>query len=591
MAATFVLAGSADCRDFAQTEMLADLLTRSLPQFSVRKIVKHPSEWLEWLEAENKKYGWTHSGSPLVYRVLGEGNPGAALLGDAPSLLKAPKFVGDHHAFAAMALNNYGLSLTVTDPETEQIVAANLEISKRPILAISTQAPSKTICISNAASVVAYQLLMRIGFGDLWGGAVPVHVRLLDSQSKQGILEGITMELEDFATENIKSVSRFSDAGEALTQVDAAVLFTGSTGANRIGKGYNGTRLSQDTIELLKESGKALSGCSVPVLLVGEGCNGGASLLARIAPSLTSCISTLTSVPKARASACLAQNLNKRVDYHDLKVSGADIHNIIVWGGDSNQPIVDLQAAVVSDYGGSVGVREVVKIEAALRDASITKDGESQRTLTGEYKPESFYGWIRDRTVLLAQNRGYAVDDDNDGPAMLIAKLIVDQLTLPMLDDGESPMHTAGILSDGNDYGIPEGIYFSFPVKSAGNGKFDIVNGLQLSDELKDLINEEVSRSIAQRDACINEAGLEPTDNIPRVTDTSSESLPVALDNDGSDETEESSVLDENAEKSADLAVGDEDIAADSEENSIAEPVIVEQTSTEANDGGDGPSP
>jgi len=38
-------------------------------------------------------------------------------------------------------------------------------------------------------------------------------------------------------------------------------------------------------------------------------------------------------------------------------------------------------------------------------------------------------------------------------------------------------------LTDGSQYGVPEGLIFSFPVTSSG-GKFHLVEGLNMDDEL-----------------------------------------------------------------------------------------------------------
>lgn len=48
---------------------------------------------------------------------------------------------------------------------------------------------------------------------------------------------------------------------------------------------------------------------------------------------------------------------------------------------------------------------------------------------------------------------------------------------------GSSQWQSAGILTDGSQYGIPEGLIFSFPVTSEG-GSFKLIEGLNMDDEL-----------------------------------------------------------------------------------------------------------
>ena len=48
---------------------------------------------------------------------------------------------------------------------------------------------------------------------------------------------------------------------------------------------------------------------------------------------------------------------------------------------------------------------------------------------------------------------------------------------------GSSAWQSAGLLTDGKTYGVPEGLIFSMPVTSEG-GKFKLVEGLNMDDEL-----------------------------------------------------------------------------------------------------------
>ena len=53
--------------------------------------------------------------------------------------------------------------------------------------------------------------------------------------------------------------------------------------------------------------------------------------------------------------------------------------------------------------------------------------------------------------------------------------------------------------SDGS-YGVPEGLISSFPVKSDGNGGYEIVQGLGLSGFLKDKLAASVNELQSERD-------------------------------------------------------------------------------------------
>lgn len=48
---------------------------------------------------------------------------------------------------------------------------------------------------------------------------------------------------------------------------------------------------------------------------------------------------------------------------------------------------------------------------------------------------------------------------------------------------GSSEWQSAGLLTDGSQYGVPEGLIFSFPVTTSG-GKMKVIDGLKMDDEL-----------------------------------------------------------------------------------------------------------
>jgi len=48
---------------------------------------------------------------------------------------------------------------------------------------------------------------------------------------------------------------------------------------------------------------------------------------------------------------------------------------------------------------------------------------------------------------------------------------------------GSSQWQSAGLLTDGSQYGVPEGLIFSYPVTSQ-DGKFKIIEGINMDDEL-----------------------------------------------------------------------------------------------------------
>ena len=60
---------------------------------------------------------------------------------------------------------------------------------------------------------------------------------------------------------------------------------------------------------------------------------------------------------------------------------------------------------------------------------------------------------------------------------------------------------SAAIPSDGNPYGVADGLIFSFPLRADGEGGIQIVEGLELSDYARQKIQESEAELISEREA------------------------------------------------------------------------------------------
>ncbi|MGH0185650.1 UNVERIFIED_CONTAM: hypothetical protein FKN15_018616 [Acipenser sinensis] len=93
--AKFVLAGKADCPYFAKAELLADLLHKNLPSFTIHKIVQHPDDWEQWLQTICDTNGWKHNRSPIVWReMIDRGGKGLLLGGFSEFMEHAQIYYG-----------------------------------------------------------------------------------------------------------------------------------------------------------------------------------------------------------------------------------------------------------------------------------------------------------------------------------------------------------------------------------------------------------------------------------------------------------------------------------------------------------------
>jgi len=496
MSAIWVVAGHAGSREYAKAEMLADELTQNLPNFTVTKQMLRPSQWDDWLARMNENHGWRHEDSPLIYRLLGEGSTAGALAGTGTTLSPSdryPKVIGDYTAFASYAKEYYGVEQNLGDDDVDLVVQGNLESQQgggeeeKSAGGEEGGAGAKlTLGIHNAASAVAYQLLWRVAKGQVFNANTVVDLVLYDVAEQSDRVQGVKMEIDDCILTAVGSIT------------------CGAIGLRSVG----GPDLDDAAINEMAAVGEALESAenAAKVVVYGQGCNAAASVIAGKAPSVPKAnITTLTRPDESRAKACVAAKLSEGVDATDLKINGSDVKNVAVWGGDSDLLTPDTSTAVVVGIGSTDGGGAATTLASALRNPDFVVDGPKTRDLEGVLKPEELLGWVRERDALLQTKRkGYQ-------PSMLVAKSVADHLETWFKGGAAAQYWTsAGVWSEGNTYGAPEGLYFSFPT-SAAEGALSIVEGLEIGREMRIEINAAGEAQKAKTDAALEKVGLPAT--------------------------------------------------------------------------------
>src|SRR5215211_7427176 len=72
------------------------------------------------------------------------------------------------------------------------------------------------VTVTGAAGQIGYQLLFRIGSGQLLGPDTPLHLSLLEIPDAVQAAEGVAMELDDGAFPLLEGIDISDDANEAL---------------------------------------------------------------------------------------------------------------------------------------------------------------------------------------------------------------------------------------------------------------------------------------------------------------------------------------------------------------------------------------
>ena len=109
--------------------------------------------------------------------------------------------------------------------------------------------------------------------------------------------------------------------------------------------------------------------------------------------------------------------------------------------------------------------------------------------------------WLQGEFIKTVQQRGSAIIKARGASsAASAANAALDTVTRINTPTPEGDWFSTAIPSEGS-YGIPEGLIFSFPLRSKGKGDYEIVQGLELNEFSKEKIQATSSELEMERDA------------------------------------------------------------------------------------------
>lgn len=308
--------------------------------------------------------------------------------------------------------------------------------------------PVKRIVVTGGAGQIAYSLLFRIANGDLFGSQQPIALHLLDLPELQKNLEGVAMELEDCVFPQLKEIKIGSDPRQLFAGVDVALL----VGAKPRGPGMERKDLLADNGKIFVEQGRALNDVasrSVCVFVVGNPCNTNCLIALRHAPSLSpQQFFAMTRLDQNRAVFQLATK---------AKVSTSDISNMTIWGNHSSTQVPDFLNAKILEKKAT----EVIRDQAWLEGEFISK--------------------IQKRGAEVIAARGKS-------SAASAAHAILGSLRSLFEPTPTGHWFSMGVYSQGNPYSIDHNLIFSFPCRSDGKGRAEIIPGLEIDPFLREKI-------------------------------------------------------------------------------------------------------
>lgn len=320
-----------------------------------------------------------------------------------------------------------------------------------------TAATPVKITVTGAAGNIAYSLLWRIANGDVYGKDQPIELALLEIDPALDGAKGVAMELLDSAFPLLHKITVTADLKEAFEGTKAAFL----VGAMPRTKGMERADLLSANGKIFSEQGKAINDYAdrdVRVLVVGNPANTNALIAANNAPDLDP--SQFNGMMRLDHNRALSQ-LAEKTGY-----TSGEFSQMVVWGNHSASQFPDVAFAEVD----------------GKKVADLIDD---------EWYTETFIPVVANRGAEIIQVRGKS-------SAASAASAAVDHMH-DWINGSDGRWCSAAIPSDGS-YGVDEGLIAGLPTV-AKDGKWEIVQGLELSEDQKARIEASVQELREERDA------------------------------------------------------------------------------------------
>jgi malate dehydrogenase len=297
------------------------------------------------------------------------------------------------------------------------------------------------VAVTGAAGSIGYSLLFRIAAGEMFGPDQPVVLQLVEIPPAMDALEGVVMELEDCAFPLVEGIELADNPGDGFDGANVCML----VGGKPRGKGMVRADLVEANGPIFTSMGEAVNDRAaddVRVMVVANPCNTNCLITMKNAPD----------VPDSRFTAMtrLDQNRSKAQLAKKAGVNAGDVSNVAIFGNHSNT------------------------MYSHFFDAQIN----------GTPVPEAIGDdeWLQNDFIETIQGRGKAIIEARGASsAASAANAALEHVRDWFSETPEDDWVSMAVKSNG-EYGIEEGLIFSYPVRCDGAGNYEIVDSLDLND-------------------------------------------------------------------------------------------------------------
>jgi len=312
------------------------------------------------------------------------------------------------------------------------------------------------VAITGAAGNIGYAAAFRVAAGNMLGADQPIILQLIEIPPALDALKGVEMELRDCAFPLLHDIICTADVNQGFGDVDYVL----SIGSKPRTKGMERADLLSENGKIFEPQGKAINDNAskdVKVLVVGNPANTNALIACNNAPDLDpSQFTSMMRLDHNRAISQLASKTGAQV---------TDINKMVVWGNHSLSQFPDISHCTVS--------------------------GKDAKSLVDD-------AWYKNEFMPKVQKRGAEIISARGASsAASAASAAIDHMRDWV--SGTSDWVSMGMVSKG-DYGIAEGLMYSFPV-TCSNGSYNVVQGLSQDDFSAEMMKETEKELLEEREA------------------------------------------------------------------------------------------
>jgi malate dehydrogenase len=293
------------------------------------------------------------------------------------------------------------------------------------------------VAVTGAAGQIGYALLFRIASGQMFGPNTPVELNLLELEAALPSLEGVAMELDDCAFPLLKRVVCTSDLKTAMDGVNWSLL----VGSVPRKQGMERSDLLQINGGIFTKQGQAINDYAsdnVRVFVVGNPCNTNCLIAKHHAKDIPDDrFFAMTTLDELRARTQLA------------KKAGVDVTAVTemtIWGNHSATQYPDFYNAKIN----GVSAAQVINDES----------------------------WLKETFVTTVQQRGAAVIKARGSSSAASAANAIVTGVNHLVTNTPSNESFSMCHSSRGEYGVDEGLIFSFPCRTEG-GELKVIQDLK----------------------------------------------------------------------------------------------------------------